>query len=838
AEKSIKINGVPVGTYQVVVAAINRLNSRVFQVRTITFTKESATILDEAGWEEIPESGADVTDYEGIANDIANATNNLGKSNFTSEVTALLEQVESIPTEETLPVLLDGIVEDIKAQELALNNVKLDETNIAALQATYQQLGMDLLSSQGDTNSAFIAMVEKLSDTDQFVLDINEQLGQILVEGGKVSYEQFTNYKLLVDTLNGSLTSIINQVTNSNSGLSAAHSKIDQNINDISLLLGNTDITDLLTKTTQVSVNLDRLSNTLTEQSFAAQFDDWATFQQTLSNDFQLTDLLERNIDLALVQEKITSDVNEVQAEASSTKKLVAAFEQSLSSLATNENVLSTARETKATLTRELNSKISDEASTRDSAISSIEQTVANESETRATALSSLNSAIEDETTARNSAIDTVNQTITNEKQTTATALANLISAIEDETITRNSAIDTVNQTISDEKQTTATALANLISAIEDENTARNSAINTVNQTITDEKQTTATALTNLISAIEDEATTRNSEITATNQTVASKASTTALSNLAARVSSEETKSAAAILTMNAQSDDIGDLEAQVFLGVNINGKVTGIYMSGDTSQSIIDIMGDKIQFTNPITNNVDFRWSAAQRSFAFQGSINLIGATHMRLSSANAFGSSNQFIEWFGPKLLNGSGDPDFTKIKESNAISFLKADGSAYFGGAIVSGTLNNSLATSSLSTTAIVDLGSFGSNGGSIAIACSVTLSSQYNYFSATAPTVPPIPYCSIRLEEYVGGSWVARQTMSYTGTGTISGSEYERESKKWRAVKHQNLGGSFTYTDNKKTTASRRYRLRMTSRSGLLTTSSYSPTQRLSITTSEG
>ncbi|KGJ88801.1 hypothetical protein, partial [Colwellia psychrerythraea] len=811
AEKSIKINGVPVGTYQVVVAAINRLNSRVFQVRTITFTKESATILDEAGWEEIPESGADVTDYEGIANDIANATNNLGKSNFASEVTALLEQVENISTEKTLPVFLDGLVEDINATDLALSSVRLDETKVANLHNTYQQLGLDVLTAQGDTNSAFTAMLEKVADTDQFVFDINEQLGLLLVEGGKVSYDQFVKYQLLVDTVNASLTSMINQVSNGDTGLSAAHSKIQQNIDAITLLTGNNDVTDAFSKITQVSIDLNRLSNAITKQAIALKGDEWGQLQQTLNTELQLSQLAESNVDFAFAQEEMSSNIDEAKAEASNNKILMAAFKESLSLLSTTEYVLSSLKLAKAEVTKTLQAEIADEKNTRSSQILEIQQVITTESETHATAIEDINSTIND----------------------AETGLAKA-----------HSEIASTNQTVSDESETRATAIEGINSTINDAETGlakAHSEIASTNQTVSDESETRATAIEGINSTISDPETglaKAHSEITATNQTVASKASTSALTNLAARVSAEENKSAAAILTMNAQADDIGKLEAKVFLGVDANGKITGMFINGSSSQSLIDFMGDKIQFTNPITNNVDFRWSAAQQSFAFQGSINLIGATHMRLSSANAFGSSNQFIEWFGPRLLNGSGDPDFTKIKESNAISFLKSNGEAYFGGAIVSGTLSNSLATSSMSTTAIVDLGTFGSNGGSIAIACSVTLSSSYDYFSASAPSAPANPACSIRLEEYVGSSWVLRQNVSYIGTGSVVGAEYEREFNKWRATKVQSLGGSFTYTDNKKNTANRRYRLRMTSRSGLLTSSSYSPSQRLSITTSEG
>ena len=62
---------------------------------------------------------------------------------------------------------------------------------------------------------------------------------------------------------------------------------------------------------------------------------------------------------------------------------------------------------------------------------------------------------------------------------------------------------------------------------------------------------------------------------------------------------------------------------------------------------------------------------------------IEFIGTTHMRISSANGFGSTNQFIEWFGENMLV-NGLVDYASITKANAITYLTTDGDAYFGGA----------------------------------------------------------------------------------------------------------------------------------------------------------
>ncbi|MDO6718808.1 phage tail protein [Psychrosphaera sp. 1_MG-2023] len=212
---------------------------------------------------------------------------------------------------------------------------------------------------------------------------------------------------------------------------------------------------------------------------------------------------------------------------------------------------------------------------------------------------------------------------------------------------------------------------------------------------------------------------------------------------------------------------------------------------------------------------------------------IEYVGSTHMRVSSASGFGSVNQFIEWFGPKAVDGSGEIDYSSITEANAIQFLKSNGEAYFGGAINTGALTTALSTSDTSSTAQIEIGPYGSNGGAITIACSVTMESVYFQNDNYSRDPDGVPTCSILLEEYVSSAWVTRQTASYTGNEEHSslqeGGEYLNSST-------QTLVGSFTYTDNKQTTANRTYRLRMTARGNLRFTNS-DVSQRLSIISQE-
>jgi hypothetical protein len=102
-------------------------------------------------------------------------------------------------------------------------------------------------------------------------------------------------------------------------------------------------------------------------------------------------------------------------------------------------------------------------------------------------------------------------------------------------------------------------------------------------------------------------------------------------------------------------------------------------------------------------------------------GRIIFNNGTVMKVSGTG-FGSANQFIEWFGPALSN------VNQCSESNATSYLKIDGSAYFGGALLAGTLRNTNTTSVLANNASTTIGPFGSNGNQIVVNASWSWTSQ--------------------------------------------------------------------------------------------------------------
>ncbi|SEM40415.1 hypothetical protein SAMN05192583_0067 [Sphingomonas gellani] len=151
-------------------------------------------------------------------------------------------------------------------------------------------------------------------------------------------------------------------------------------------------------------------------------------------------------------------------------------------------------------------------------------------------------------------------------------------------------------------------------------------------------------------------------------------------------------------------------------------------------------------------------------------------------------FGSSNQFIEWFGP-VQNS-----FSNCSESNATYYLKTDGSAYFGGSLSAGVLKNSVQTTATAGNASVTTGTFGSNGRSRVVTVGYSFNGNTR-ITGGCPT-PYTPYATVRL--YRGtdanGTLLAEQRINGSNSCSPGAGQYEPGSNS------DNIGGSFTYTDN--------------------------------------
>lgn len=171
-------------------------------------------------------------------------------------------------------------------------------------------------------------------------------------------------------------------------------------------------------------------------------------------------------------------------------------------------------------------------------------------------------------------------------------------------------------------------------------------------------------------------------------------------------------------------------------------------------------------------------------------------------------FGSINQFIEWYGPYST------DLTTCTEANATYYLKTDGSAYFGGALLAGTLKNSVQGTNLTSANTAILGPFSSNGNQITITASFVYRG-YNSFPGTSAGLSAYnavtkanPTFSIGLYRDVGSGYSLVSTISVTGTWTGEAPNVVDVAPGYYA---ENAAASTTYTDPSLSTTNRTYKL---------------------------
>lgn len=171
---------------------------------------------------------------------------------------------------------------------------------------------------------------------------------------------------------------------------------------------------------------------------------------------------------------------------------------------------------------------------------------------------------------------------------------------------------------------------------------------------------------------------------------------------------------------------------------------------------------------TASITQNADINVGT--------GRIIWNNGTFMKVTGVG-FGTSSQFLEWFGPSMSIAS-------CSESNAIQYLRTDGDAYFGGTLSAGTISNSGSTTLGNATEFV-LGDFTSAGNPIQVTATCmktrTSTTETNAAgtspAAPSPTLNP-PTLTYVIEKRIGtGSWTTIATRNMSGTYTLTFRPFE-------------------------------------------------------------
>lgn len=208
------------------------------------------------------------------------------------------------------------------------------------------------------------------------------------------------------------------------------------------------------------------------------------------------------------------------------------------------------------------------------------------------------------------------------------------------------------------------------------------------------------------------------------------------------------------------------------------------------TNAKIVSLVVDKL-----LSGNLDAVIEVANGRLQFT-----VGTS--RLVIGNSFGSSDQFLLWFGPNV-------SISSMSESNATVYIKKNGQAYFGGLLAAGVRKNAARTTSLVALPEVEVGPFGSGGNPREITVQYyfvrvqSISDAYNVSGSGSYT--------LQLQRWDGTSWttLTETTQEFSSTGTDGFGPTEPGFVQIEA------GTSFVFTDNT-TGSSFLYRARLTSR----------------------
>lgn len=243
--------------------------------------------------------------------------------------------------------------------------------------------------------------------------------------------------------------------------------------------------------------------------------------------------------------------------------------------------------------------------------------------------------------------------------------------------------------------------------------------------------------------------------------------------------------------SVSTLQSSVNGLQAKYGVSLDVNGYVTGFVQNNNGSSGDFTILADRFAIVTPgSAPTVPFEVSGGvvriKDAFIGNLSVNKLTAgslgvpvtqnadwtvgtgriiwdngSYMKVSGVG-FGTSNQFIEWFGPKMA-------ISACSESNAISYLKTNGSAYFGGSLSSGSLINRGQTTIIGTSAEITVGPFGTNGGTKSVIVSFSYRRTYRCNAGTG-AIGSGGSTTVVIEKDTGSGWT--QIGSFTANTTTA------------------------------------------------------------------
>ena len=200
-------------------------------------------------------------------------------------------------------------------------------------------------------------------------------------------------------------------------------------------------------------------------------------------------------------------------------------------------------------------------------------------------------------------------------------------------------------------------------------------------------------------------------------------------------------------------------------------------------------------------------------------GRVIMSTGSYMKVEGA-PFGSSNQFLVWYGPYQSN------LANCTETNATYYLKTNGSGYFGGALLAGVLKNSVQGTNLTSANEAILGPISTNGGNITLTLAFDFTGSLDFPGTTQgltdynATTKQNPTFTVVLSRKIGaGSYSDVATFNFTGSHTAY-APVPADIEPGYYI--QNAAGSGTYTDTSGGTTEKTFKLRFTSWANVNTT----------------
>ena len=391
----------------------------------------------------------------------------------------------------------------------------VDLSNVEAHLET--AIGLNLLQSlqqvQAATDNNYLS-VDYVNQIDGWQIDINEQLGQVLVEGGIVTADQFKAYQLKIDTHAGTLESLSTWQIETDEALVTFTSKLEQNSQGISFLVEHLSAGDYAEQFNQVAIRIDGIQNSIETKALSVNLQQLAQLDQILGDNLDQHALIDQGIELSLARSELQAITQDNQAYA---QKLDEVLTIASGGYAIARNAI--------------------------------------------TAVSS-----------------EMGQRATNEQ-----LLKAQMGGIDDAVTAQ---IYRLDQVVSD-ADGNATAISVLEGDVNNVTTGLSATYSLANQASLD-----------------------------------ADGNATAISEMQVKVTKNESDMVTAGLQISATASDVDGLKSEIFLGVDNNGRVTGLHQHGDETQTTIDIVADAIRHLHPDTLEPVQSFNLVKRRAEFHGTI------------------------------------------------------------------------------------------------------------------------------------------------------------------------------------------------------------------------